>query len=132
MPDLLSSLEAANGSHESFHSTHTSPDTAAVIKNTADPNLAALQAAGLPIYYLDTFLDDPKNQALLADTPSRKQKGVISNKASTAQSSSSGTEPVLLGGPKTSHNVQALYDLCNRKGLRPEFEYEGVELGLTR
>lgn len=132
MPDLLSSLAAANGSHESFHSTHTSPDTAAAInQDPANTNIAALQAAGLSIYDIDAYLADPKSQALLNDTLSRKQKGVNSNKASIAQSSSSSTEPVLLGGPKTSHNTQALYDLCNRKGVRPEFEYEGDERGFS-
>ena len=128
MPDLLSRLAAANGFHESFHSSHSSPDAAAAMDqapvNSANTHIAALQSAGLPVYDVDAYLNDPKNQALLASTSKSK-------KAVAAQSSSSGNEPVLLGGPRTSHHIKTLYDICNPKGLQPEFEFEGDEQGFS-
>lgn len=128
MPDVLSSLAAANGSHESFHSSHTSPDTAAAIDqasvNSANNHIAAFQAAGLPAHNIDTYLNDPENQALLASRSKSK-------KAVAAQSSSSGNEPVLLGVSRTSHHVKTLYDICNPKGLEPEFAIEGDYQGFS-
>lgn len=126
MPDILSSLAAANGSHESFHSSHTSPDTAAAIdQGPANTYIAALQAAGLPVHDVDAYLDDPENQALLASS-SKSKKTVAAT-----QGSSSVNEPILLGGPKTSHHVKTLYEICSPKGLQPEFEFEGDEHGFS-
>ena len=130
MADLLSSLAAANSSHESFHSTHSSLAAATINQKGPDVHTAALQAAGLPVYDVDAYLNDPKNQSLLHDLiATKKGKASTSRQDSCTGSGSSSTEPVQLGGPKTSHYVKVLYELCQSRGLQPEFEIDGDESG---
>ncbi|KAL8803286.1 MAG: hypothetical protein Q9182_003244 [Xanthomendoza sp. 2 TL-2023] len=89
-----------------------------------DTNLhtAALQAAGLPVYDIDAFLNDPRNQELLK-TKSPPQKTHVPN-----QHSSSSSVPEQLGVPKTSHNVPAFHQLCQERGLVAEFAIDGDQI----
>lgn len=131
MADILSSLAAANGSHESFHSTNSHPAVGDTISQSpGQVQIAALQAAGLPVHDVDTFLNSPENQALLAEAVSRKQTSQA-KQSSTVGSNSGSSGPVLLGGTKTSHNIKALNEICQRKGLQLEFEIEGDQSGFS-
>ncbi|KAI4144177.1 MAG: hypothetical protein L6R39_004293, partial [Caloplaca ligustica] len=129
MADALSSLErtlALKKSDESFHSSHSQqPSVSPGLSNTAtDVHAAALKAAGLPIYDVEAYLNDPRNQEALNSLPvnspsSKKQKGNVKGP------SSANCTPVQLGAPKTSHNVTGLVQLCQERGLVAEFEIEG-------
>ena len=130
MPDLLSSLATANGSNESFHSMDSSPATSTPNQKPLDVHSAALQAAGVPVYDFDAYMNDPNNQLLLQDTVTAK-KGKTSaprNDLSTVSGSSS-TEPVQLGAPKTSQHVKLLYEICQSSGLQLEFKIDGNHSG---
>ncbi|KAL9001010.1 MAG: hypothetical protein Q9169_000494 [Polycauliona sp. 2 TL-2023] len=113
----------AKDSHESFHSTRSQQEPP--INNQVQPDLhtAALQAAGLPIYDIETFLNDPRNQ-LRAEAKSPPQK-----KQKTAQAlSPSSSVPEQIGSPKTTHNVPALHQLCQERGLVAEYEIDGDQI----
>lgn len=82
------------------------------------------QAAGLAIYDAETYVNDPKSQALLAanakNTPTNPGK------------SHDGAPPsnlVPVGAPKTNHHVTTLYMLCQKRGIVPEFEIDGSQSG---
>ncbi len=116
---------AAKTSHESFHSTRSQLEEAPTTNPPADLvmtdlHTAALQAAGLPVYDLDTFLNDPRNQA----SPEAKSPPQKKQRTDPAISSSS-SAPEQLGSPKTTHNVPALHHLCQERGLIPEYEIDG-------
>ncbi|KAL8828071.1 MAG: hypothetical protein Q9170_006756 [Blastenia crenularia] len=127
MASILKQSLASKVSNESFHSTHSnqqppSPTLASVSKDTAtDLHAAALKAAGLPIYDIQTYLNEPRNQETLTSPSQKKQK------VRDASSSSSCT-PVQLGAPITTHHVSALHQLCQERGLRAEFEIDGDQV----
>ena len=126
MPDILSRLAVANGSHESFHSTRSSPGDGPTGQKTPDIDTAALQAAGVSVYDVDTYLNDPNIQLLLEEAVgTKKGKASSSRKDLSTSSSSTAVKPVQLGGPKTSHHVKLLYEICQSSGLQAEFEIEG-------
>ncbi|KAL8698834.1 MAG: hypothetical protein Q9224_001675, partial [Gallowayella concinna] len=115
---------AAKDSHESFQSAHSQQMEQPAFpsaSNQLDTNLhtAALQAAGLPVYDIEAFLNDPRNQEVLnsKSPPQKKQK--------TNQHSSSSSVPEQLGTPKTSHNVPAFHHLCQERALVAEFDIDG-------
>lgn len=118
---------AAKDSHESFHSTRSQPE--APLANPAsfhvvtDLHTAALQAAGLPVFDIETFLNDPRNQASpeVKSPPPKKQR---TNQAN----SSSLFAPEQIGSPKTTHNVPALHHICQERGLLAEYDIEGDQL----
>ncbi|CAO1605487.1 hypothetical protein XANCAGTX0491_009004 [Xanthoria calcicola] len=118
---------AAKTSHESFHSTRSQPEEAPTTNPPADLvmtdlHTAALQAAGLPVYDLETYLNDPRNQASPeAKSPPQKKQRTDQAKSSSSASSA----PEQLGSPKTTHNVPALHHLCQERGLVPEYEIDG-------
>ncbi|KAL8675170.1 MAG: hypothetical protein Q9168_000423 [Polycauliona sp. 1 TL-2023] len=112
----------AKDSHESFHSTRSQQEEAPTTNPgpVADLHTAALQAAGLPIYDIDTFLNDPRNQAS-PETKSPPQKKQRTNHGLSSSSSA----PEQIGSPKTTHNVPALHQLCQERGLVAEYDIDG-------
>lgn len=125
MAGLLSSLTAAdNGSQEVFHSARSSPETGDNDQNH-DLHSRAMQANGLAVYDVDSFLNDPNNQLLLNDRSTTKKGKTAQSSQNPNNGSSSTTEPIQLGGPRTSQHVKQLYEICQSRGLQPEFEYEG-------
>ncbi|KAL8760058.1 MAG: hypothetical protein Q9199_000292 [Rusavskia elegans] len=120
---------AAKNSHDSFHSTCSQPE--APTTNPAskqvitDLHTAALQAAGLPVYDIETFLNDPRNQ------PSPEAKSLPQKKQRTNPgnfSSSSSSAPEQIGSPKTTQNVPQLHHLCQERGLVAEYEIDGDQI----
>ncbi|KAL8853611.1 MAG: hypothetical protein Q9221_001597 [Calogaya cf. arnoldii] len=118
---------SAKDSHESFHSTRSQPELS---KDNPTPNqvmtdlhTAALQAAGLPIYDIETFLNDPRNQA----SPESKSPPQKKHRTNQAKSSSS-SAPEQIGSPKTTHNVPMLHHLCQERGLVAEYEIDGDQV----
>ncbi|KAL8948190.1 MAG: hypothetical protein Q9222_005596, partial [Ikaeria aurantiellina] len=113
---------ALKGSHESFHSSYSQPsdslpNAAALSASTpvtADLHAAALQAAGLSVYDVEAYLNDPRNKEVLA-LAAKKQKG----------NPSSSCTPVQLGSPITTHNVSAFNQLCQERALIAEYEIQG-------
>lgn len=130
MPDLLSSLATANGSNESFHSVNSLPATSTPNQKPLDVHSAALQAAGVPVYDFDAYMNDPSHQLLLQDSVTAKKGKTSSlrNNSSTGSGSSS-IEPVQLGAPKTSQHVKVLYEICQGSGLQLEFKIDGDNSG---
>ncbi|MCJ1225681.1 hypothetical protein MMC12_002330 [Toensbergia leucococca] len=134
MADLLTSLIIPCNSPDSFHSTHShiespmlsEPSTQPQSPPNASTHTAALQAAGLPIYDVEAYLNDPKNKNVL-DSSAKKPLGHSAGKGKSSSNNIghiNATEPVQLGAPKTSHHVSALYLLCQQRGLTPSFEIE--------
>lgn len=120
---------AAKNSHDSFHSTCSQPE--APTTNPAsnqvitDLHTAALQAAGLPVYDIETFLNDPRNQASPeAKSPSQGKQRTNPGKFSSSSSSA----PEQIGSPKTTHNVPQLHHLCQERGLVAEYEIDGDQM----
>ena len=124
---------ASKASNESFHSTHShqQPDsprlTSVTNHESTDLHSEALKAAGIPIYNLDAYLSEARSHGVLNSTPvklppPKKQK-------LGDDSSSSSYTPLQLGTPKTTHNIAALHQLCQERGLRPEFEIDGDQAG---
>ncbi|MCJ1266273.1 hypothetical protein MMC22_006156 [Lobaria immixta] len=62
---------------------------------------------------LDKYLEDPKTKALLS-TDTKK-----------ATSRPMNSQPVQLGSPRTSQHVSTLHQLCQKRGIVPEFEIDG-------
>ncbi|KAI4134070.1 MAG: hypothetical protein LQ347_001839, partial [Umbilicaria vellea] len=143
MGDLLQHL-LLPGSQESFHTAdgNEPPSPRALNETAEEPHLrtsqdenacstatihtTALQAAGLPVFDIDEYLSSPATQAVLDSSPARKPKTsqhqLSKSSSSTGPPSADHTEPVQLGGPKTSHFVPLLNNLCQAKGLTPVFE----------
>ena len=134
MADLISSLllpkNGSNGSQESFHSVSSQPPPSSVPipssqaqeptpPSSSQAQASYFQAAGLPVYDIDSYLTDPNNAELLKKTPKGNQ-----SQHKTPQRASNSLEPVLLGS-KTSHHVSALNSLCQLKGVMPIFEIDG-------
>lgn len=121
----LASIVVSNGSRESFHSTSSNKNHAAGTQVTASVHTNTPQDAVLQLHDVETFLNEPSNIALLATSPSSKER------KTRLGSGSSGAEPIQLGAPKTSHNVSVLYLECQQRGLIPEFEFEGDQNGFS-
>ena len=128
MTDLLEALVLPNSSQESFHSLveHPSPmdtsaphDSASQPLPQSKPGPSALEASGLPIYGVDTYLAAPENAALLHRAPDRKNARMKQPSPDLDPA-----QPVSLGS-KSSHHITALNLLCQQKGLLPEFQIEG-------
>ncbi len=130
MADLLESLVLPNSSQESFHSLTEHPSTSspkdvsvshdsATSQTSSQSQSSAIQAAGLPIYGVETYLAAPENAALLHRAPDRKN-------APTKQPEpeKDPAQPVSLGS-KSTHHVTALNLLCQQKGLVPDFQIDG-------
>lgn len=81
------------------------------------------QAAGLAIYDAETYVNDPKSQALLA----ANAKNTPNPGKSSGGAPPSNLVPV--GAPKTNHHVPVLYMLCQKRGIVPEFEIDGDRYG---
>ncbi|KAL8657793.1 MAG: hypothetical protein Q9226_001578 [Calogaya cf. arnoldii] len=111
----------AKDSHESFHSTRSQPELPMTNPTPnqviTDLHTAALQAAGLPVYDIETFLNNQASPE--ANLPTQK-------KQRTNQASSSAPEQI--GSPKTTHNVPALHHLCQKRGLVAEYEIDGDQV----
>ncbi len=127
MADLLESLILPNSSQESFHSLTEHPSTSspkdfsvdhdsATSQTSSQSQSSALQAAGLPIYGVETYLAAPENAALLHRAPDRKN-------APTKQPEPE-NQPVSLGS-KSTHHTTALNLLCQQKGLVLDFQIDG-------
>ncbi|KAL8939565.1 MAG: hypothetical protein Q9216_003296, partial [Gyalolechia sp. 2 TL-2023] len=121
MATTLDQAVAAKTSNESFHSSHSQQQTGPSSHVTSGLHAAALKATGLPIYDIEAYLNDPRNQLPAKTPPQKKAKGGSS-------SSASGT-PVQLGAPKTTHNVSALHQLCQGRGFIAEYEIDGDQAG---
>ena len=117
MSDILKSLIAPKTSQDSFHSTRSQPSSPLVEPTTAGPTL--------PIYDVDTFLNDPNNRSLLSSNTNQNQ---ASSKAKQAAGSNSPPQPIQLG-VKTSNHSMALNHLCQARGLVPDFEIDGDQDG---
>lgn len=116
MNDLLSSLIRPSNSQESFHSTSSQPPIPSPpTKNLPNDNVhtAALQAVGLPVYDVETYLNDPKNKAIVSAKGKEK-------------ASSSAPQPVQLS-VKTHNHMAALNQLCQERSLVPQFEIGGFQ-----
>lgn len=131
MTSILDELEqslASKGSNESFHSSHSRQDPCPTLSDSANPDLhaAALKAAGLPIFDIDAYLNDPRNQEASPPVKSPAHK-----KLNTSENSSSSVPctPVQLGAPRTTHHVSALNQLCQERALVAEFEIDGDQTG---
>lgn len=142
MADLLPSLLVPNSpsprsSQESFRSFASEHPADATVHNSSQPQAkpttstsstsgtfqaSALQAAGLPVYDIESYLNDPKNSALHANTGN-------GNKASkkSAPTATNAPEPVSLG-TKTSFHTAALNTQCQSKGFLPLFDLDGSAL----
>ena len=108
----LSSLAALNGSHESFHSTQSNQNAL-----TSDLRVAANEDGQLQLQDVEAFLNNPESQALLAtSTLSKKQNLPAGKQRASDGTSSSSTEPIELGAPKTSHYVTLLYLQSQQRG----------------
>lgn len=125
MASVLEHTITSRGSNESFHSSHSQQPLSPTFPTassqlTTDLHTAALQAAGLPVYDIEAYLKDPRHQPSppVAFPPVKKQK-------TQGGSSSSSSAPVQLGAPKTSHNVPALHQLCQERGIVAGFEIDG-------
>ena len=140
MAQVLEQKLAAKDSHDSFHSSHSQlgpshpplppPTSFPSTPDSSNLHAAALQAAGLPLFDIDAYLNDPRNQVVLsspsaASSPPPKKKRLTSDGGGSSSSTAASTIPVQLGAPKTSHNTQALNQLCQSKGLVPEFKIDG-------
>ncbi|KAL9641276.1 MAG: hypothetical protein Q9204_000125 [Flavoplaca sp. TL-2023a] len=118
---------AAKDSHESFHSTRSQPEAPmanpASFQVVSDLHTAALQAAGLPVFDIETFLNDPRNQVSpeVKSPPPKKQRTNHAN-------SSSLSAPEQIGSPKTTHNVPALHHICQERGLLVDYDIDGDQL----
>ena len=130
MIDLLNSLVLPSSSQESFHSlaehfSSSSPTAGPANHDSAtsqSPSLSqpsALQAAGLPIYDVDTFLAAPENATLLHQAPDRKNAPTQRWKSEINP-----PQPVSLGS-RSTHHVTTLNLLCQQKGLVPDFQIDG-------
>ncbi|KAL8692257.1 MAG: hypothetical protein Q9218_002673 [Villophora microphyllina] len=125
MARVLEQTLASKGSHESFHSSHSQPPASPTFFSPSnqintDLHTAALQAAGLPVVDIEAYLNDPRYQGPIpSKSPPQKKQ--------TTQNTSSSSEPVQLGAPKTSHNVPMLHQLCQERGLVAEFKIDGEQ-----
>ena len=122
MSDILPSLIVPKGSQESFRSAQSQPSSLLV-----EP---VHEAAELPIFHIDNYLNDPKNRALL-DPNTHQQQNQGSSFCAKPPANDNSPQPVQLG-VKTSNpstNVVALYHLCQERGLLPEFEIDGNQNG---
>ncbi|KAL9007076.1 MAG: hypothetical protein Q9188_000199 [Gyalolechia gomerana] len=133
MANILGQTVAAKTSNESFHSSHsqqqsTSPIFAPPSSHvTANLHAAALKAAGLPIYDVEAYLDESRNQ-LPIKSPPVKSPPQKKQKVRDVSSSSASSTPVQLGAPKTTHHVSALHQLCQERGLIAEYEIDGDQV----
>lgn len=128
MGELLKSLIVPKSSQESFYSTRSHLDSPAL--SSAQPGSdvlpTALEGSPLPIYDVDHFLNDPRNQTILSppsNPPSPPLKRPRMNNGCSPSTSCS--SPVQLGAPRTSHHVPNLYQLCQEKGLAVSFNVDG-------
>lgn len=123
LPSLITPFES-EGSPRSFHSSQSRPSTPPPPQeSSSDHHTVAFQAAGLPIYNVEAYLNDPDNQSILSSAA----KNSNSKKKAEQPGIKTMDEPVQLGSPKTSHHVSALNHLCQERGLVPEFEIDGNE-----
>ncbi|KAL8762759.1 MAG: hypothetical protein Q9184_001299 [Pyrenodesmia sp. 2 TL-2023] len=127
MTSFLDKLEqslASKSSNESFHSSHSHQDPFPTLSDSANPgpHAAALKAAGLPIFDIDAYLNDPRNREASppAKSPAHKKQKINENSSSSASCT-----PVQLGAPRTSQYVAALHHLCQEKGLVATYEIDG-------
>jgi len=104
-----------------------------------DTTIAALQAAGLSVQDVNTYLNDPENATVLASAKRRKGTTVSPNPTTTTNGNPNSNhhlianistitdfpvpEPVQLGNPQSSYHVAQLNHLCQERGLRPIFEF---------
>lgn len=70
---------------------------------------AAAHPGGIVVHDVEAYLSSSKGQSLMASTTS--------------------PQPVQLGGAKTNHHVTILYQLCQSRGLVPQFEIEAQPNG---
>ena len=150
MADLIqylvppSSQESYHSTHETFHDAEDdratqyntpAPDNRSLAATTTskqeNTTIAALQAAGLSVQDVNSYLADPENERLLAETSSKKRKGGNSkenNNNAAAGTSTGGSvllpEPVQLGNPKSAHHIVQLLHLCQERGLRPIYDID--------
>ncbi|KAL9010365.1 MAG: hypothetical protein Q9173_004689, partial [Seirophora scorigena] len=111
-------------SNESFHSTHSHQETPSLSHVSPDDVHSAAFGKGVPIYNVDAYLNDPRNQEN-GTSPPAKSSLHQEQKARDGSSSSTPCTPIQLGAPRTSYHVAALYQLCQERGLRAEFEFDG-------
>ncbi|KAL8957052.1 MAG: hypothetical protein Q9193_005577, partial [Seirophora villosa] len=111
-------------SNESFYSTHSHQETPSLSHVSPDDVHSAAFEKGVPIYNVDAYLNDPRNQEH-ATLPPAKSPLHTEQKAVDGSSSSKPCTPVQLGAPRTSYHVAALHQLCQERGLRAEFEFDG-------
>ena len=97
-------------SQESFHSTSSQPSHDA--SGTIPDDLA--------LHDVDTFLNDPQNQALLAS-----KARFVAAAGPKPPKDDEAQRPVPIGHAKSSQNIQTLYYLCQQRGIIPEFEIDG-------
>lgn len=133
MANILGQTVAAKTSNESFHSSHSQQQSTSPIfappSNHVTSNLhdAALKAAGLPIYDVEAYLNESRNQLPIKSPPVKSPPQKKQKVRDVSPSSASGT-PVQLGAPKTNHYVSALHQLCQERGLIAEYEIDGDQV----
>lgn len=137
LPDT--SQDASNKRDLSPPPDRQSPSQAPTSKTKQDnTTIAALQAAGLSVQDVNTYLNDPENATVLASAKRRKGTTASANPTTTNGNPNLNPhlianistimdtpvpEPVQLGNPQTSYHVAQLNHLCQERGLRPIFEF---------
>ena len=80
------------------------------------------------VYDVDAYLNDPANKKSLEKGPKKEFiPGPSKPMAKSSNPFSNGSklkspEPIQVGGPKSSHHVTLLFQMCQERGLVPEFE----------
>ena len=114
MADITASLILPRRlSQESFHSTNSHHS------DTLD-NASGTIPDGLALHDVDTFLNDPQNQALLAS-----KARFVAAAGPKPPKDDEAQRPVPIGHTQSSQNIQTLYYLCQQRGIVPEFEIDG-------
>lgn len=104
--------------------THQAAYTENARQSVPDMSIEALRALG--VQTLDEWINTPTQEP--SSSNPAPQNTTTTTKHTSPLSSTSATTPsvlaVPLGGPRTSEHVKQLYQLCQVRGLVPEFEYE--------
>ena len=74
-----------------------------------------------PVHDFQTFLNNPANQTLLESSKKKKS----STQSQNPLNYGANVQPVRLGGGHSSVSISTLYQLCQARGLTPEFQIDG-------
>ncbi|MCJ1374063.1 hypothetical protein MMC20_005293, partial [Loxospora ochrophaea] len=125
MADLLSSLIVPDSDQESFHSAHSQNHPAIASPTLSESTMATTKRLSAedeyPVHDFQTFLNNPANQTLLESSKKKKS----STQSQNPLNYGANVQPVRLGGGHSSVSISTLYQLCQARGLTPEFQIDG-------